>query len=167
MVRALSSTCNIAYNIIRSYDSSVSGPSGNFTVNGALTCTDSNIQALLKRGEGAGGEQGVSLNAPPYAIHNGALLSSHLLRYIDTLSSGIGDLSINTLATNATHAGGFAELDVHNMWGMMEEKATHLALQQLQPGKRPVIIARSTFPSSGKWAGHWVSPVLYFILRFL
>ncbi|GAW03388.1 glycoside hydrolase family 31 protein [Lentinula edodes] len=121
------------------YDSSVSGPSGNFTVNGALTCTDSNIQALLKRGEGAGGEQGVSLNAPPYAIHN-----------------GIGDLSINTLATNATHAGGFAELDVHNMWGMMEEKATHLALQQLQPGKRPVIIARSTFPSSGKWAGHWL-----------
>lgn len=69
----------ITSNIIRSYDSSVSGPSGNVTVNGALTCTDSILHALLKRGEGAGGEQGVNLNAPPYAIHNGALLNSYLL----------------------------------------------------------------------------------------
>ena len=53
------------------------------------------------------------------------------------------------------------DLDVHNMWGMMEEKATHLALQELQPGKRPVIIARSTFPSSGKWAGHWVGSSIF------
>jgi len=45
---------------------------------------------------------------------------------------------------------------VHNMWGMMEEKATHLALQELQRGKRPVMISRSTFPSSGKWTGHWL-----------
>jgi alpha-glucosidase len=122
------------------YDPSVSGPSGNITVNGALTCiNNSSLSTLAKRGLGAGGEPGVNLNTPPYAIHN-----------------AIGDLSINTLATNATHAGGYVELDVHNMWGMMEEKATHLALQELQPGKRPVIIARSTFPSSGKWAGHWL-----------
>ncbi|KAJ4469268.1 glycoside hydrolase family 31 protein [Lentinula aciculospora] len=124
------------------YDSLVSGLSGNITVNGTLTCANSSsFSTLAKRGVGAGAEQGVNLNTPPYAVHNGMYL---------------GDLSINTLATNATHAGGFAELDVHNMWGMMEEKATHLALQELQPGKRPVIIARSTFPSSGKWAGHWL-----------
>ncbi|KAJ3793712.1 glycosyl hydrolases family 31-domain-containing protein [Lentinula aff. detonsa] len=122
------------------YDALVFGPSGNVTINGTLTCTsNSTLSTLAKRGVGAGAEKGVNLNTPPYAIHNGA-----------------GDLSINTLATNATHAGGFVELDVHNMWGMMEEKATHLALQQLQPGKRPVIIARSTFPSSGKWSGHWL-----------
>ncbi|KAJ3758275.1 glycoside hydrolase family 31 protein [Lentinula raphanica] len=122
------------------YDASLFGPSGNITVNGKLTCTiNSTSSSLAKRGVGAGAEQGVNLNTPPYAIHN-----------------GIGNLSINTLATNATHAGGFVELDVHNMWGLMEEKATHLALQELQPGKRPVIIARSTFPSTGKWAGHWL-----------
>ncbi|KAE9388539.1 hypothetical protein BT96DRAFT_968077 [Gymnopus androsaceus JB14] len=122
------------------YNPAVSGPSGNITVNGMLTCTNASaVSDPMKRGMGAGEEPGVNLNAPPYMIHN-----------------AIGDLSINTLATNSTHAGGIVDLDVHNMWGMMEEKATHLALQELQPGKRPVIIARSTFPSSGKWAGHWL-----------
>ena len=63
---------------------------------------------------------------------------------------------MSTLATNATHYGGLVELDTHNLWGMMESKTTHLALQSIQPGKRPFIIARSTFPSSGKWTGHWL-----------
>ena len=30
------------------------------------------------------------------------------------------------------------------MWGLMEEKATHLALLELHPGKRPFLISRST-----------------------
>lgn len=38
----------------------------------------------------------------------------------------------------------------------MEEKATHLAVQDIHPGKRPFLISRSTFPSSGKWTGHWL-----------
>ena len=101
--------------------------------------SSSSSSALSKRGIGAGNQTDVDLNTPPYAIHNGN-----------------GRLSIHALATNATHAGGYAELDVHNLWGMMEEKATHLALQSIHPGKRPFIIARSTFPSSGKWAGHWL-----------
>ncbi|KAF5391185.1 hypothetical protein D9757_003120 [Collybiopsis confluens] len=122
------------------YNSSISGPSGNITINGTLTCTNSSaLVGLSARGLGAGAQTGIDINAPPYAIHNGN-----------------GDLSDHTLATNATHAGGIVDLDVHNMWGLMEGKATHLALQDLQPGKRPVIIARSTFPSSGKWAGHWL-----------
>ena len=69
---------------------------------------------------------------------------------------GNGRLSLHTLATNASHADGQVELDVHNLWGMMEEKATHLALQDIIPKRRPFIISRSTFPSSGKWTGHWV-----------
>lgn len=69
---------------------------------------------------------------------------------------GFGPLSVHTIATNATHAGDFVELDVHNMWGLMEEKATHLALLKIQPKKRPFLISRSTFPSTGKWSGHWL-----------
>ncbi|KAJ3574598.1 hypothetical protein NP233_g1666 [Leucocoprinus birnbaumii] len=79
---------------------------------------------------------------PPYAIHNGN-----------------GRLSIHALATNATHAEGQVELDVHNLWGLMEEKATHAALRHVLPGKRPFLISRSTFPSSGKWTGHWASNI--------
>lgn len=58
-----------------SYNSTIFGPSGNITVNGTLTCrldtdaTDSS--SLRKRGLGAGKQQGVNLNTPPYAIHNG------------------------------------------------------------------------------------------------
>ena len=70
--------------------------------------------------------------------------------------TGEGLLSAHTVATNATHANGLVELDVHNLWGLMEEKATHLALLDIHPGKRPFIISRSTFSSSGKWTGHWL-----------
>ena len=70
--------------------------------------------------------------------------------------TGFGALSQHTIATNATHYGGYAELDVHNMFGLMEEKTTHLAIQAILPGKRPFLISRSTFPSAGKWTGHWV-----------
>lgn len=54
-----------------SYNSAVSGPSGNITVNGTLTCTDTTT--LTARGLGAGEETGIDLNEPPYAIHNGQL----------------------------------------------------------------------------------------------
>lgn len=70
--------------------------------------------------------------------------------------AGNGRLSIHALATNASHADGQVELDVHNIWGLMEEKATHLAVQDVIPNKRPFLISRSTFPSSGRWTGHWV-----------
>ncbi|RDB29943.1 Alpha-glucosidase [Hypsizygus marmoreus] len=122
------------------YDPAISGPSGNITVNGTTTCRpDSQAFTLVRRGLGAGNQTGVDLNTPPYAIHNGN-----------------GRLSVHALATNATHVDGQVELDVHNLWGLMEEKATHLALHEIIPGKRPFLISRSTFPSSGKWTGHWL-----------
>jgi len=122
------------------YNAAISGPSGNITVNGTLTFNASSPQgSLSKRGLGAGGQTGIQINTPPYAIHNGD-----------------GRLSIHAAATNATHAGGYVELDVHNLWGTMEEKATHLALKALKPKERPFMISRSTFASAGQWTGHWL-----------
>ncbi|KAJ7896486.1 glycosyl hydrolases family 31-domain-containing protein [Mycena leptocephala] len=123
------------------YNATISGPSGNITVNGTLTygASASALARLSIRGIGAGTQTDIEINTPPYAIHN-----------------GFGRLSNHTLATNATHASGYLELDVHNLWGMMESAATHKALKTVLPGQRPFIIARSLFASGGKWAGHWL-----------
>ncbi|EJF58514.1 hypothetical protein DICSQDRAFT_172868 [Dichomitus squalens LYAD-421 SS1] len=131
---------NLVTDYPEGYNATIWGPSGNITINGTLTFgNNSAANALSKRGLGAAAESGVNLNTPPYAIHN---------------ADGI--LSTHTVSTNATHANRVVELDVHNVWGLMEEKATHLALLDIHPGKRPFLISRSTFPSSGKWTGHWL-----------
>ncbi|TFY77203.1 hypothetical protein EWM64_g6809 [Hericium alpestre] len=126
------------------YNVTISGPSGNITVNGTLTYgAGGNSTApqtkLMKRGLGAGNQSNVDLNAAPYALHN-----------------AFGRLAVRTLSPNASHSGGIAELDIHNAYGYMEERATNLGLRQVHPGQRPFIISRSTFPGSGKWTGHWL-----------
>ncbi|KAI0756205.1 glycosyl hydrolases family 31-domain-containing protein [Daedaleopsis nitida] len=135
---------NLVTNFPEGYNAFVWGPSGNYSINGTLTYGNDDGPAngtpsLTKRGLGAAGLDDADLLAPPYTIHN-----------------GFGALSEHALATNATHANGLVELDTHNLWGLMEEKATHAALLSLHPGKRPFIISRSTFASAGKWTGHWL-----------
>ncbi|KAL4070257.1 glycoside hydrolase family 31 protein [Scleroderma citrinum] len=141
------------------YNETLWGSSGNMTINGTSTnsCTTAGSTILSaqkqkrvgqsvetrsqrrNRGLGAGGETNIDVNSPPYAIHN-----------------AFGSLNEHTLATNATHAGGFIELDVHNLFGALEARTTYYALKTLWPDKRPFIIGRSTFAGSGKWAGHWL-----------
>ncbi|XP_040902104.1 maltase-glucoamylase, intestinal isoform X2 [Toxotes jaculatrix] len=45
--------------------------------------------------------------------------------------------------------------DVHNLYGWSHTKPTYDALLNVT-GKRGVVVTRSTYPSSGKWAGHWL-----------
>ncbi|SRR6266571_3010920 len=78
-------------------------------------------------------------------------------RFILVCSAALGDLSAQTIAINATHHGGLTELDLHNLFGHLMSRATHLAVRELHPKKRPFLISRSTFAGSGRWTGHWVS----------
>lgn len=50
----------------------------------------------------------------------------------------------------------FKHYDVHNLYGHTETIATYEAMRRMRPGKRPLVITRSTFPGSGSMAGHWL-----------
>jgi alpha-glucosidase len=80
------------------------------------------------------------INHPPYVINHDQ--EGH-------------DLAVHAVSPNATHIDGVQEYDVHNLWGHQEINATYNGLLKVFPGKRPFIIARSTFAGSGKWTGHW------------
>ncbi|KAM4628069.1 sucrase-isomaltase, intestinal [Polymixia lowei] len=45
--------------------------------------------------------------------------------------------------------------DVHSLYGWSHTKPTYDALLNVT-GSRGVVVTRSTYPSSGKWAGHWL-----------
>ncbi|NXT46724.1 MGA protein, partial [Pluvianellus socialis] len=45
--------------------------------------------------------------------------------------------------------------DVHNLYGWSQTKPTLDALRGLTK-ERGIIVTRSTYPSSGKWSGHWL-----------
>lgn len=146
------------------------GPSGS-GLDVSNTKTDGS--RLSARGIGAGNQSGIDINNPPYAIHNGMCVlfpfkpAISASRADSGFIAGNGRLAVSTVSPNATHFGGYAGLDVHSMWGLMEAEATHKALQAVLPGQRPFIISRSTFASAGKWTGHWVSMAILATLKFL
>ncbi|CAN7939279.1 unnamed protein product [Ixodes hexagonus] len=45
--------------------------------------------------------------------------------------------------------------DVHSLYGWSESVVTHEALEDLMK-HRPLLISRSTYPSSGRYTGHWL-----------
>ncbi|XP_056906491.1 sucrase-isomaltase, intestinal isoform X3 [Takifugu flavidus] len=45
--------------------------------------------------------------------------------------------------------------DVHSLYGWSQTQPTYDAMLNVT-GKRGIVVTRSTFPSSGKWAGHWL-----------
>jgi alpha-glucosidase (family GH31 glycosyl hydrolase) len=68
-----------------------------------------------------------ALETPPYAISN----ANHRMA-----------LSSHTIPVSALHYDGTLEYDAHSIYGLSEAVATHAALLELQPGKRPFILTR-------------------------
>lgn len=67
-------------------------------------------------------------------------------------------LQKGSLCLSARHKAG-REYDLHNLYSFYETIATRRALEAARPGRRSLIISRSTQPGQGRFGGHWSGDV--------
>lgn len=101
----------------------------------------------------AGDEKGCPTDGPDGALENPPYVPLILDR----------DLKSKTICMSATQVyppysptGRTAVYNTHNLYGYSEMISTMAALKEVRPGKRQLVISRSTFPNSGVHGGHWL-----------
>uniref|UniRef100_A0A3Q3A333 alpha-glucosidase n=1 Tax=Kryptolebias marmoratus TaxID=37003 RepID=A0A3Q3A333_KRYMA len=107
----------------------------------------------------------IDMNEPASFVHGtvgGKCLGNPLLEnppYMPPLESKHLGLNHKTLCMNSEHilnnGKKVSHYDLHNLYGWSHTKPTYDALLSVT-GKRGIVVTRSTYPSSGKWAGHWL-----------
>ncbi|XP_070761323.1 sucrase-isomaltase, intestinal [Enoplosus armatus] len=107
----------------------------------------------------------IDMNEPASFVHGtagGKCLGNPLLEnppYMPPLESKHLGLNHKTLCMNSeqilSDGKKVRHYDVHNLYGWSHTKPTYDALLNVT-GKRGIVVTRSTYPSSGKWAGHWL-----------
>ncbi|XP_051252783.1 sucrase-isomaltase, intestinal [Dicentrarchus labrax] len=107
----------------------------------------------------------IDMNEPASFVHGtvgGKCLGNPLLEnppYMPPLESKHLGLNHKTLCMNSeqilSDGKKVRHYDVHNLYGWSHTKPTYDALLDVT-GKRGIVVTRSTYPSSGKWAGHWL-----------
>lgn len=65
-----------------------------------------------------------------------------------------GKLSVKTVAVSGLHYGNVSVYDAHNLYGLTEQIATKNALTSIR-GKRPFLLSRSSFLSTGVHSAKW------------
>uniref|UniRef100_G1SKM6 Sucrase-isomaltase, intestinal n=1 Tax=Oryctolagus cuniculus TaxID=9986 RepID=G1SKM6_RABIT len=79
--------------------------------------------------------------------------------YFPELTKRTDGLHFRTMCMETEHilsdGSSVLHYDVHNLYGWSQAKPTYDALQKTT-GKRGIVISRSTYPTAGRWAGHWL-----------
>ncbi|KAM7121734.1 maltase-glucoamylase isoform 1-T3 [Molossus nigricans] len=84
------------------------------------------------------------LNHPPYMPH------------LDSRDRGLSSKTLCMEGEQILPDGSrVRHYDVHSLYGWSQTRPTYEAVQEVT-GQRGVVVTRSTFPSSGRWAGHWL-----------
>ncbi|XP_055458101.1 maltase-glucoamylase isoform X1 [Psammomys obesus] len=105
---------------------------------------DMNEPASFVNGAVPSGCSDATLNHPPYMPH------------VEARDRGLSSKTLCMESEQILPDGSrVRHYDVHSLYGWSQTRPTYEAVQEVT-GERGIVITRSTFPSSGRWAGHWL-----------